>query len=261
MKRPQLFLSIGAVFLIVILYQLPRVVVENDQVQEVNDPTTHTLEIPDRIRSTISELRRLLNEEENPDKKATFAHTLAIQYLDYGILDSAVMLGDEIANWSEGPSERAMDIYFKAFERSQNQDQAKENAEKSKAIIEQLLDKDPSDLRLKNKLAMTLVVSDNPMTGINMLREILAVDENNRQAILNLGLLAIQSGQFERAKERFEKLVSLDTGDSEARLYLAVSMIETGQREEADQLLKEILSSQDSIPAIKAMANEYLQER
>ena len=69
-----------------------------------------------------------------------------------------------------------------------------------------------------------------PMSGISLLREILAEDDTNRQAILNLGLLAIQSGQFERAKERFETLVSLDAADHEAKLYLAVSMMEINEQ-------------------------------
>lgn len=233
--------------------------VENDQLQDVSgSPENHAFSIPLDVEARMSELRRLMQEEENVDKKTNFAHSLASYYLDYGVLDSAVTLGAQIIGWSETPSERAMDIYFKAFERSQNQEEAQEYANKAKEILEKLLDNDPANLVLKNKLAMTLVVSENPMSGISMLREVLIKDENNRQAILNLGLLAIQSGQFDRARTRFEKLVSLDAADHEAKLYLAVTMIEINEQSQAKLLLEEIMSTGDSIPAIKVMAMDYL---
>lgn len=259
MTKPQIFLSIGALALIVIIYQLPRVVVENDQLQEVSGtPDNHTFSIPSDVQARMSELRRLIEEEENVDKKANFAHSLASYYLDYGVLDSAVLLGSEIKEWSNAPSEYVMEIYFKAFERSQNQEEARDYANNAKEILEKLLENDPANLVLKNKLAMTLVVSENPMSGIAMLREVLDADQSNRQAILNLGLLAIQSGQFDRARTRFEKLVSLDAADHEAKLYLAVTMIEINEQSQAKLLLEEILSTGDSIPAIKVMAGDYL---
>ncbi|MEP5613127.1 MAG: tetratricopeptide repeat protein [Cyclobacteriaceae bacterium] len=259
MNKSQIFLSVGALALVAILYQLPRVVVENDQLQEVAASIeSHGMEIPPDVRSRMLELRRLMGEEENVDKKLNFAHSLASYYLDYGVLDSAVTLGEGMERLQNEPSELVADVYFKAFERSQSQSEAKEFSEKAKSVLEKLLDKDPSNLLLKNKLAMTLVTSENPMTGIALLREVLAADENNRQAILNLGLLSIQSGQFDRARERFEKLVSLDASDQEARLYLAVSMIEINEQSQAKLLLEEILSSKDSIPAIKMMATDYL---
>lgn len=242
----------------VLLFQLPRVVVENDQLQDVAATETHSLEIPSEVSNRMGELRRFIEDEKNPEKKANFALSLAKYYLDYAILDSAVAIGKRIEHLTDRSSEIAVDIYFKAFERSHNQQKAQEYATLAREKLKLLLDKDPTNLLLKNRLAMTLVVTDNPMAGVSMLREILALDPNNRQAILNLGLLAIQSGQFQRAKERFEKLVSLDPVDFEAKLYLAVSMIEINQQKQARLLLEEILSANDSIPAIKMMAMEYL---
>ncbi|GAB4233506.1 MAG: hypothetical protein Tsb0034_06800 [Ekhidna sp.] len=259
MNKTQLYLIIGSIALVVILFQLPRRVVENDQLQEVSASENHSLQIPQEVESQIAELRRLIQRENSFDKKTNFAHSLARRYLDYGVLDSAVALAKDIQGWTEGPSEEAADIYFTAFERSPTAEEGASYAGIAKEILEQLMDKDPSNLYLKNRLAMTMVASENPMSGISLLREILAEDENNRQAILNLGLLSIQSGQFDRAKGRFEKLVSLDSTDHEAKLYLAVSMMEINQQSQARLLLEEILASQDSIPAIKMMANDYLQ--
>ncbi len=258
MSRAQLILVLGAGALVVVLFQLPRSVVENEQLQEVASTESHSMEIPQEVETQINELRRLVEEEENIDKKANFAHSLARRYLDYGMVDSAARYAEAIQGWKKTPSELVADIFFTAYERSPGPEQAREYAERARDILQSLLDKDPTDLVLKNRLAMTLVVSENPMAGVSMLREILAQDETNRQAILNLGLLAIQSGQFERAKERFENLISLNPTDHEAKLYLAVSMMEINQQSQARLLLEEILAAQDSIPAIKMMASDYL---
>ncbi len=210
MTRSQLILILGSVALAVILFQLPRSVVENEQLQEVTETESHSMEMPQEVESQINDLRRLIGEKENIDKKANFAHALARRFLDYGVVDSAASIAEDIEKWKIIPSELAADIYFTAYERSPDPERAKKYAEKARAVLDQLLDKDPTNLFLKNRLAMTLVVSENPMAGISMLREILNQDETNRQAILNLGLLAIQSGQFERARERFENLISLN---------------------------------------------------
>lgn len=258
MTKSQSLLVLLAVVLVIILFQLPRSVVENEQLQEVASVENHSMEIPQEVDNQINELRRLIEKEENKDKKINFAHSLARRYLDYGVLDSAITYAEAIQSWEKEPSELSADIYFTAYERSANPEKGKEYALKSREILKRLLEKDPANMTLKNRLAMTLVVSENPMSGINMLREILAQDETNRQAILNLGLLAIQSGQFERAKDRFENLVSMDASDHEAKLYLAVSLMEINQQSQARLLLEEILAAQDSIPAIKMMANDYL---
>lgn len=240
------------------LFQLPRIVVENEQLDEVTSVTSHDMKIPPSIREKMLEIEDLIEKEDNIEKKANFADALAGYYLNYGQLDSAVRLGEQIDVWLEEPSYIAMEIYFKAFERSSNTELAKQYALVAREEINSLLEKDPENLLLKNKLAMTMVVSENPMAGVTMLRDILEIDENNRQAILNLGLLAIQSGQFEKAKARFEKLVAIDSSDHESKLYLATSMIELNKKEQARLLLEEILNSSDSIPAVKVMASDYL---
>lgn len=257
MNSSQLFSVIGAVALTIILFWLPRVVVENDPLQEVAATETHHLEIPLDARLSMKKLRKWMEKDGDLDQKTKYALSLANYYLDYGILDSAVALGGEIENWKDGASETASDIYFKAYERSQNQEEAKKYASRARKLIASLLHQDSANLLLKNKLAMTLSVTENPMSGIRLLKEILKKDQNYRPAILNLGLLSIQSGQYTHAKKRFEKLIRLDSADHEAKLYLAVSMIEINEPLQARLLLEEILNSKDSIPAVKMMAMEY----
>ncbi len=258
MTKNQTIISISAVVLAILLFQLPRSVVENDQIQDVEETALHSLEIPQKIKNKIIKIKKIIEKEKKSNKKIIFAYSLANHYLDYGVVDSATRYADLIESLGSSSLDKVADIYFRAFEVSSEPDKVKEYASKANIFLRQLLNKDSKNLELKNKLAMTLVVSDNPMVGVSMLRDILVEEKTNRQAILNLGLLAIQSGQFEKARGRFEKLVSLNREDYEAKLYLAVSMMEINEPIQARLLLNEIIVAQDSIPAIKVMANDYL---
>ncbi len=67
-------------------------------------------------------------------------------------------------------------------------------------------------LTLDQKLkygTLKIETSPAPMEGIFILREILAKDSNHIATIETLGEMSIRSGQFEKAKERYQKLLSL----------------------------------------------------
>jgi len=67
-----------------------------------------------------------------------------------------------------------------------------------------------SAAQAKTAEAVALVQGQDPMRGIMMLREILQEDPNNAEAHWHLGLFSIQSGQFDKALERFKKVRELD---------------------------------------------------
>ena len=92
-----------------------------------------------------------------------------------------------------------------------------------------------------------------------MLREILQQDPDNEQATFNLGVLSMQSGQYEKAVERFESLVLLYPENTQARFFLGVSYLEIGSKEKAkEQLL--LVKSMDDDPAVQATVNSYLED-
>ncbi|HNU55322.1 MAG TPA: tetratricopeptide repeat protein [Flavobacteriales bacterium] len=62
----------------------------------------------------------------------------------------------------------------------------------------------------KTQEAIALVNGQDPMRGIMMLREILAEDPDNVEAHWHLGLFSIQSGQYDKALNRFQKVLELD---------------------------------------------------
>lgn len=69
--------------------------------------------------------------------------------------------------------------------------------------------------------AVSLVQSgSNPMEGIMLLREVLAEDSTNIEALLYLGLFSVQSGQLEKARERFQTILSYDSDHLDAHWQL-----------------------------------------
>jgi cytochrome c-type biogenesis protein CcmH/NrfG len=64
------------------------------------------------------------------------------------------------------------------------------------------------------------------MQGIMMLREIAESDPSHVKSQLNLGLLSVQSKQFDKALARFEKVLQLNPNHIEAAYYKGVTLVE-----------------------------------
>jgi len=263
MKKQQIILSLVGVLAVVLIYQLPRVVVENETNTNIEPKKeAHDFSITPEDQDVFSSLTQLLKGELEIKKSVNFADSLAKLHLKYQQVDSASLYAGYILEVDSGREslQKAASLYYRAFQLSPNADQAAELAVLARGALEQLLVDDPQNNMLKNKLAMTLMTTENPMAGIQMLREVLADDPENREATLNLGLLAIRSGQYDRAKERFQALLDKDSTDSEATLYYGVSLMETGDQEEARRFFEKIINQTDVDPAIKATASSFIEE-
>ena len=63
---------------------------------------------------------------------------------------------------------------------------------------------------LKLMQAIELVNGPNPMEGITILREIVADDQDNVDAHYWLGVFSVKSGQYDKAIERFNKVMTIE---------------------------------------------------
>jgi len=257
MNKAQIALILGGIVLIVLLFQLPRAVVENDTLGSPVEET-HTFTMSEEVTNKVRYFRSRWGSEENSEKKLNFADSLASLYLDYQVLDSGVWFVDYLKSTSSGGRERRIaDLLYQAFQRTRDMESARELGERAGSEIRSLLEKDPENSSLRNKLAMTLVVTATPMEGIQMLRELLEENPNDVETIKNLGLLSIQSGQFAKAEERFKSVLAIDSLDLEAQFYFGMSQIEQGNNE--GKKIMEELAQNDVNPAIRALATEYLE--
>lgn len=124
----------------------------------------------------------------------------------------------------------------------------------------------PADNAIKTRLASAYVESGkDPMKGIFLLREVVEQEPDNIDAQMNLGFFSMQSGQFDKAVERFNKVLSIDPALTEVRLYLSEALDASGNSGEALKELEKIKKSdadsfllaeaQQRIDAIKNSTN------
>jgi len=95
--------------------------------------------------------------------------------------------------------------------------------------------------------AMDLIRGENPMEGIFMLREILEKEPKNKEALYNLGVLSIQTAQYQNAVNRFNQIIAIDSSDKRAYLQLGISHYYLENFNLSDSIFKNIKESNDSL--------------
>lgn len=175
------------------------------------------------------------------------------------LFDSAAyyLASEANENPTLGHNLSAADAYYEASVFAIDPKKAGIASAEAKKYYELVLKEDPKNTDVKAQLAMTYITTSNPMQGIGMLREILEENPNHIKATENLGLLSVQSGQYDKAVIRFEKLVELTPDDVSAHLYLGVSYKETGAKQKARKELEFVFNNATD-PALKEAAKEYL---
>lgn len=104
---------------------------------------------------------------------------------------------------------------------------------------EEGVQKDTGDINLQIKLADAYVQgSSEPMKGIGMLRELEQKHPDNISILIALGRLSIQSGQLDKAKERFKKVLQKEPQNTEALYFMAITEAQLGHTEEAIRLFE-----------------------
>ena len=243
----------AAVFLV---YQLPRTAVKNEG---ESSGELHSFNMSNEDAAAITSLKNFTKGEIS-ENYINFADSLARYYLKYGFLDSAKNVTTKFLQRDSSlqTQKKAAALLYASYERASNMKEAAVYALEARKVLTLITQREVDNLSAKTKLAMTLVTTENPMSGIMLLREVVEKDPENREAILSLGLLSIQSGQYERGVERFEKLIALKEDDYEAMLYMGVCLLEINKPEVSSELFTRIVAAEDADPALKSAAAEYL---
>jgi tetratricopeptide (TPR) repeat protein len=269
MKKTQIIFLSFAIVLIVVLYSLPTIVVDNSSdgiVMEDNDlgnsmnlGDQHSSSLSPEAQAMIERLKGEMDSEESKEKLAIFADSTAAIYAERGKLDSAAYFYGLSAEYLPGEDkwEIAGNAYYEAFGFSMDEGKTQNLASKTRLYLNKVLERNPERLDLKTKVAMTYVSTTNPMQGITMLREILEQDPKNESALFNMGVLSMQSGQYKRAVERFEELVMHYPSNIEGQFYLGVSYFESNQKNKAKKQF-ENLKPLTSDPQIQTGIENYL---
>ncbi len=97
------------------------------------------------------------------------------------------------------------------------------------------------------------------MQGILTIRKVLETNPDNALAGYQLGLFSIQTGQFDKAVQRLEKVLSLQPDNQRARLALAEAQQGLGNKQAAETLLRQVID-QAKDPDLKQAAQTLLNQ-
>ncbi|MFY8136978.1 MAG: tetratricopeptide repeat protein [Flavobacteriales bacterium] len=92
---------------------------------------------------------------------------------------------------------------------------------------------------LKLMKAIELVNGPNPMEGITILREIVSKDDANIDAHYWLGVFSVKSGQYDKAIERFNKVIDINPEYLAAYIDMGGLYMELDSAEKALTYFKE----------------------
>jgi len=269
MHISRIILTAVAILLVVGMYFLPKVVVENEQTDE---PTleaaqesapvasAHLREVPDSEAELIALFKEEFKKAENPEKSANFADSLAITFADLNFHDSAAYYAVQALQLDSTAARliNAADNHFEAFNYAVELEEKEYWGQLSRKYYQSALDNDAQLYDEKAKMALTYLPTQ-PMQGVILLREVVEAAPSNRLALYNLGLLSLQSNQFDKAVQRFESLVEAYPDDLEGQFYLGVAYFESGQTADAKSQFQK-LQDLDISPEMRSNLEAYMEE-
>lgn len=111
--------------------------------------------------------------------------------------------------------------------------------------------------------AVELMKSTSPMAGIQMLKNIVEKDPSNTKALYQLAFFSIQSGQMDKAIDRFNQILAVDSSKTDVLYYLSGVYLEQGKYDESLkylELFKEMNKDEKIVQEIDANIVEVKQK-
>jgi len=90
------------------------------------------------------------------------------------------------------------------------------------AMFDEVLKLDPKHERARIKKGVCMAeMGQAPMEGIKLILEVAEQNPQNAEAQLNLGFLSVRSNQYDKAVERFKRVLEIDSSNIDVHIYLA----------------------------------------
>mgnify|MGYP005843416555 CR=1 FL=1 len=276
-NKSQLLLILAGVFIGIALYFAPRS-------EDKEQAKSNLFESEEKDQADLkNEDQDALTTKLEPEKKNILdsLEEKAVQIADLdtklGLYDSLIQfslknnLPPLVGKYTEEkaklvPTEKnwllAGDRYFKAFRLSKNQ--SKEMIVKAIKAYKKVIELEPENLDAQTAIGVAYVegagiLGEMPMKGIGILKEVLNKDPKNINALTNLGYFAIQSGQLDKAIERFNQVLSIEPENAEAYLYLTDAYLSKGDEEKGLETLETYKSFLDD-PEVINQVDQYIED-
>jgi tetratricopeptide (TPR) repeat protein len=281
--KKQLLLLLAGVVIIAIFYLAPGqksdVVKEESEIAEENHEGhdheegeghehEHQTEYEDRLseedKGYIIKLERKAKKTDDLDSKLLIYDSLITFSIKRNIPPMVAKYTEEKARAipTEGNYMLAGDNFFKAFRLSKVK--PKDLIVGALRNYEKVLELNPDNLDAQTATGVVNVEGSSqlgimPMKGIGILKDVLNKDPKNVNAMTNLGYFAIQSGQFEKAVERFEEVLKIDPKNAEAYIYLTDAYLSQDKVEKGIETLEKYKSLVEN-PIVLKQLDDYIND-
>ena len=204
----------------------------NNLIRDVQDDLTS------QQRSLLIAIEKELQDIEVESNRIDLLKRLSGKWFEYGYPHIAGFYAEKVAEIVN--DETAWSITgttFAATFEQDAEDKVKDYAlERATAAFENAISLAPDAIQPRVNLALSYVErppQENPMKGILMLIELNKNYPDNPMILTNLGRLAIQTGQFDRAAERLSRVLEIDPENRTANCLMYQLLTKTDDLERA----------------------------
>lgn len=150
--------------------------------------------------------------------------------------------------------------YFDAFKSAEDSTERTYMVTKAIECYEKVIAINPKNLNAKTDLGVCYTEgTSSPMKGIMMLRDVVKENPNHENAQLNLGFLSLKSMQYDKALDRFDKVLAINPSRTEVYVYKTQTYMQMGDTANAIKNLKFFIANTKDEVAKKEGEN-YLHE-
>lgn len=238
MKKNQLILLGSGALLFCLIYFLGNTVPPKDPNKAQAPPTPESVDFQQILKTSkeqlnpsqlgyLSQLEAAVVKGDLSDQQARVYRKLASFWKDSAHLLLPFSYYSGMAAKLEN-SEKSLTFaahnFLEGLRRQSDLPLKKWMATEAKELFEKALTINPENDSTKVGLGSCYLfgqISENPLTGIQLIREVADRNPRNPYAQLMLGIGGLESGQFDKAIERFNKVLAVDPNQLEAILGLA----------------------------------------
>ncbi len=177
-------------------------------------------------KTTVADsLEKVVNETSNTPKKVEALKLLSGEWCKLGSFALGGVYAERIAQLTPSDTSWAMagTTFMLALQQSDDENLRTFASNHATTAFENAVSLNPKRIEHQINLGLSYVEKpgEMPMKGIGMLTKIASENPTNTTIFLTLGRLSLRTGQFEKAKGRFETVLQLDPKNADAHCLLA----------------------------------------
>ena len=273
--KARVWIVTGALVLAVALYFMPKKAPESKDSAENKAAVAESQPSGFRVEQFIENTKKQFRSSQLMAVNNLEAEAARSDHPAPSLLDSIAVAWDELkqpgiaAYYYElkaqaEPSEKnyinAAYRYFDVFKASEDTVAKAGWVQKAIATYKKVLELNPANLNAKTDLGVCYAEgTGDPMQGIMLLREVVTTNPEHENAQLNLGFLSVKSGQYEKALERFDKVLAINPKRFDVYIYKGETSLQMGNKEKAMAYFQKFMKESPD-ENMKMQVSAYIKE-